>query len=38
MEKITGNMIDISEYLDFTVWDLVWFWDQSKTSDMTDDQ
>ena len=27
MEKLTGDTIDISEWLDFEFYDLVWFWD-----------
>ena len=27
MEKLTGDTIDISEYLDFDFYDLVWYWD-----------
>jgi hypothetical protein len=37
MEEITGNMIDISEWLDFEFYDLVWYWDEAKM-DLTDDQ
>ena len=25
LEKITGETVDITEYLDFTFWDLVWY-------------
>ena len=25
LEKITGETVDITEYLDFAFWDLVWF-------------
>ena len=31
LEKVTGKTVDITEYLDFTFWDLVWF-----TSNMKD--
>ena len=27
LEKITGDTVDITEWLDFTFWDRVWFWD-----------
>ena len=27
LEKITGDTVDITEYLDFAFWDLVWFSD-----------
>ena len=27
MEKLTGDTIDISEWLDFEFYDLVWLWD-----------
>ena len=26
LEKLTGDTVDIIEYLDFTFWDLIWFW------------
>ena len=38
LEKITGQTIDISEYLDFAFWDLIWYWDYSKLVDMGDEQ
>ena len=31
-----GQMIDISKYLDFDLWDLIWYWDEAK-KDMTED-
>ena len=31
LEKITGETVNITEYLDFTFWDLVWY-----SSDMDD--
>jgi hypothetical protein len=37
LKRITGNTIDISEWLDFDFYDLVWYWDQQKM-DMTDEQ
>jgi hypothetical protein len=37
LERITGNTIDISEWLDFDFYDLVWYWDQKKM-DMTEEQ
>jgi hypothetical protein len=37
MEEIKGQMIDISECLDFSFYDLIWFWNKQKT-DMTEDQ
>ena len=37
LEKLTGETIDISEWLDFDFYDRVWFWDQKKM-DMTDEQ
>ena len=30
LEKITGDTVDITEYLDFAFWDLVWFGDDLK--------
>ena len=27
LEKILGERVDITEYLDFSFWDRVWFWD-----------
>jgi hypothetical protein len=38
LEKITGQTIDISKYLDFAFWDLIWYWDYSKLDDMGDEQ
>jgi hypothetical protein len=29
-EEVTGKTPDISEYLDFDFWDLVWYWPGSK--------
>jgi len=29
-EEVTGQTPDISEWTDFEMWDLVWFWDQAK--------
>lgn len=37
LERITGNTIDISEWLDFDFYDRVWYWD-AKKMDMTDEQ
>ena len=37
LEEISGQTIDISEWLDFEFYDSVWYWDEKKT-DMTDDQ
>jgi hypothetical protein len=37
MEEIKGQTIDISEWLDFSFYDLEWFWNEQKT-DMTEDQ
>jgi hypothetical protein len=37
LEEIKGQTIDISEWLDFSIYDLVWFWNEHKT-DMTEDQ
>jgi hypothetical protein len=37
IERVTGNTIDISEWLDFDFFDRVWYWDQKKM-DMTDEQ
>jgi hypothetical protein len=37
MEEIKGQTIDISEWLDFSFYDLVWFWNEQKT-DMTENQ
>ena len=30
MERISGNTPDISEWIDFEMYDLVWFWDTAK--------
>jgi len=35
-EEVTGHTPDISEWTDFEMWDLVWFWDQGK-ADLGDD-
>jgi hypothetical protein len=35
-EQITGNTPDISEWLDFDFYDMVWYYDR-KHPDMTDD-
>ena len=37
IEKVMGQTVDISEWLDFDFYDRVWYWDQPK-SDMTDEQ
>jgi hypothetical protein len=37
LERITGDTIDISEWLDFDFFDMVWYWDQKKM-DMNDEQ
>jgi hypothetical protein len=37
MEEISGNTIDISEWLDFEFYDLVWYWDEAKM-DLNEDQ
>ncbi len=37
LERITGDTIDILEWLDFDFNDLVWYWNQHKM-DMTDEQ
>jgi hypothetical protein len=37
LEKLTGETIDISEWLDFDFYDRVWYWDQ-KIMDMTEEQ
>ena len=34
LERITGNTIDISEWLDFDFYDLVWYWDQQTSRSM----
>ena len=31
-KEVTGVMPDISEYLDFDFWDLVWYWDKCHPS------
>ena len=36
MEMVTGQTVDISEWIDFEFYDLVWYYDQKKM-DMTDD-
>ena len=30
VEQISGNTPDISEWIDFEMYDLVWFWDTAK--------
>ena len=30
IEKVTGDTVDITEWLDFSFYDLVWFWDDPK--------
>ena len=37
IERVTGNTVDILEWLDFDFFDRVWNWDQRKM-DMTDEQ
>ena len=37
IEKVMGQTVDISEWLDFDFYDRVWYWDQPKT-DMTNEQ
>lgn len=37
IEKVMGQTGDISEWLDFSLYDRVWYWDQPKT-DMTNEQ
>ena len=37
IERLTGDTIDISEWLDFDFYDRVWYWDQKKM-DMTEEQ
>ena len=37
IERITGNAVDISKWLDFDFYERVWYWDQKKM-DMTDEQ
>ena len=37
IEKVMGQTVDISEWLDFSFYDRVWYWDQPKT-DMTNEQ
>ena len=37
IEFLTGNTVDISEWLDFDFYERVWYWDQKKM-DMTDEQ
>ena len=36
LEEITGNTVDISEWLDFSFYDLVWYWDQAKPTNDKD--
>ena len=33
LERLTGDTIDISEWLDFDFYDLVWYWDQKNGHD-----
>ena len=35
-KEVTGNTADISEWLDFEFYDLVWWWDRPKKPGMTD--
>ena len=35
LEEVMGHTIDISEWLDFEFYDLVWYWDERK-ADMAD--
>jgi hypothetical protein len=37
IERITGNTVDISEWLNFDFYGHMWYWDQKKM-DMTDEQ
>jgi Reverse transcriptase (RNA-dependent DNA polymerase) len=37
IEKVMGQTVDISEWLDFDFYDRVWYWDKPKT-DMTNEQ
>lgn len=37
IERLTGDTVDISEWLDFDFYERVWYWDQKKM-DMTDEQ
>ena len=37
IEKVLGQTVDISEWLDFDFYDRVWYWDHQKT-DMTNEQ
>ena len=36
IEKVMGQTVDISEWLNFDFYDHVWYWDQPKT-DMTNE-
>ena len=36
-EEVTGETPDISEWLDFTFYDLVWWWDRGQKPDVTDE-
>ena len=36
-EEVTGDMPDISEWLDFGFCDLIWWWDQPGKPDISDD-
>ena len=37
-EEVTGRTPDISEYLDFDFWDLVWYWDTAHPNIDQDDR
>jgi hypothetical protein len=37
IERVKGNTVDISEWLDFDFFDRIWYWDQKKM-DLTDEQ
>ena len=36
LEELTGNTVDISEWLDFSFYDLVWYWDKPKPTNNQD--
>ncbi|KAI2499224.1 Reverse transcriptase (RNA-dependent DNA polymerase) [Fragilaria crotonensis] len=37
LERVTGHTVDISDWLDFDIFERVWYWNQRKM-DMTDEQ
>jgi hypothetical protein len=38
LEEIKGDMIDISEWVDFEFYDYVWYWDETEMDMMNNQQ